>query len=157
MGLTDAPDAAPFLKAAWNNRALLQEAFGAVITRNLAHAPYAHRVSVLEELTERFPGPLAATARSPFRSDADVSTLSSLAQHFALLTGRAYAAEASLAFVNLSNADVERRLTKVLDRDQDFICLADHHDHAVSGEQLDALLADFYRAYFPVAAPWEKT
>jgi len=156
IGLTDAPDAAPFLKAAWNNRALLQEAFGAVTTRNLAHAPYAHRVSVLEELTERFPEPLAATARSPFRSDTDVATLSSLAQHYALLTGKAYAAEPSLAFVNLSNADVERQLTRVLDRDQDFICLADHHDHAMSVEQLDALLADFYRAYFPVAAPWEQ-
>ena len=156
IGLTDAPDAAPFLKAAWNNRALLQEAFGAVTTRNLAHAPYAHRVSVLQELTERFPEPLAATARSPFRSDTDVSTLSSLAQHFALLTGKAYAAEPSLTFVNLSNADVDRQLAKALDRDQDFICLADHHDHAMSVEQLDALLADFYRDYFPVAAPWEK-
>jgi hypothetical protein len=79
-----------------------------------------------------------------------------LAQHYALLTGKAYATEASLAFVNLSNADVERQLTRVLDRDQDFICLADHHDHAMSVAQLDALLADFYRAYFPVAAPWEK-
>ncbi len=156
IGLTDAPDAAPFLKAAWNNRALLQDAFGAVTTRNLAHAPYAHRVSVLQELHERFPEPLAATARSPFRSDTDVSTLSSLAQHYALLTGKAYAAEPSLTFVNLSNADVDRQLARVLDRDQDFICLADHHDHAMSVEQLDALLADFYRDYFPVAAPWEK-
>ena len=54
VGLTDAPDAAPFLKAAWNNRNLLQDAFGAVTTSNLAHAPYAHRVSVLEALHERF-------------------------------------------------------------------------------------------------------
>ena len=157
IGLTDAPAAAPFLKAAWNNRALLQEAFGAVTTRNLAHAPYAHRVSVLDELTDRFPGPMSATARSPFRNDTDVSTLSSLAQHYALVTGRAVAAEPSLAFVNLSNADVERQLSRVLDRDQDFICLADHHDHALSLDQLDALLADFYPRYFPVAAPWEKT
>ncbi len=156
IGLTDAPDAAPFLKAAWNNRALLQDAFGAVTTRNLAHAPYAHRVSVLEELTERFAEPLAATARSPFRSDTDVSTLSSLAQHYALLTGRAHAVEPSLTFVNLSNADVDRQLATAAARDQDFICLADHHDHALSLEQLDALLADFYREYFPVAAPWEK-
>ena len=51
---------------------------------------------------------------------------------------------------------MDRQLAKVLDRDQDFICLADHHDHAMSVEQLDALLADFYRDYFPVAAPWEK-
>ena len=55
IGLTDTPDAAPFLKAAWNNRALLQDAFGAVTTRNLAHAPYAHRVSVLQELPSASP------------------------------------------------------------------------------------------------------
>jgi hypothetical protein len=156
VGLTDAPDAAPYLKAAWNNRALLQEAFGAVTTRTLAHAPYAHRVSVLEELTDRFPEPLAATARSPFRNDTDVSTLSSLAQHYALLTGRALEAEPSLTFVNLSNADVPRQLSKVLARDQDFICLAEHHDHALSLDRLDALLADFYVSYFPLAAPWER-
>ncbi len=32
IGLTDAPDAAPFLQAAWNNRHLLHDAFGAVTT-----------------------------------------------------------------------------------------------------------------------------
>ena len=39
------------------------------------------------DLTERFPEALAATARSPFRSDTDLSMLSSLAQHYGLLTG----------------------------------------------------------------------
>ena len=68
---------------------------------------------------------------------------------------RAHVVEPSLAFVNLSNADVDRQLSGV-GRDQDFICLADHHDHALSIDQLDALLDDFYRDYFPVAAPWEK-
>ena len=47
IGLTDLPDSAPWLKAAWNNRRLLQDAFGAVTTNALAHAPYAVRTSVL--------------------------------------------------------------------------------------------------------------
>jgi glycosyltransferase involved in cell wall biosynthesis len=157
IGLSDAPDAPPFLKAAWNNRNLLREVFGAVTTNNLAHAPYPHRVSVLRELTERFPDAFARTSHSPFRSDTNVSTLSSLAQHYGLLTGTAYAAEADLAFVNLSNADVDRQLQRVLDRDQDFICLGDHHDHALRAERLDELLAEFLPAYFPIAAPWEVT
>ena len=92
IGLTDTPDAPPYLKAAWNNRRLLQEAFGRVITDNLAHAPYPHRRSVLEEIEARFPDAIAGTARSPFRSDTDVSTLSSLAQHYGLMTGAAYVA-----------------------------------------------------------------
>ena len=92
IGLDETPDAAPYLKAAWNNRRLLQEAFGAVVTDNLAHAPYPHRRSVLEEIERRFPDEVARTARSPFRSDTDLSMLSSFAQHFGLLTGTSYVA-----------------------------------------------------------------
>ncbi len=92
IGLDETPDAPPYLKAAWNNRRLLQDAFGAVVTDNLAHAPYPHRRSVLEEIERRFPAEVAATARSPFRSDTDLSLLSSFAQHYGLLTGSAYVA-----------------------------------------------------------------
>jgi glycosyltransferase involved in cell wall biosynthesis len=156
IGLSDRPDAPPYLKAAWNNRNLLHEAFGAVTTHNLAHAPYPHRISVLRALTEAFADVMAATARSPFRNDTDVSTLSSFAQHYGLLTGASYVGEADLAFVNLANADVDRQLELALRREQDFICLGDHHDHALRAEALERLLGEFYREYFPVAAPWER-
>jgi hypothetical protein len=157
VGLTDLPDSPPYLKAAWNNRRLLQDAFGRVLTHNLAHVPYPHRRSVLDELTERFPEALATTARSPFRSDTDVSTLSSLAQHYGLMTGASYVGEASRAYINLSNSDLGWQLKKALRRDQDFICLADHHDHALNRAQLDRTLRTFMETYFPVAAPWETT
>ncbi|HEX5090932.1 MAG TPA: stealth conserved region 3 domain-containing protein [Nocardioides sp.] len=160
VGLDDTPGAAPYLKAAWNNRRLLQKAFGAVLTDNLAHAPYPHRRSVLEEIERRFPAEVAATARSPFRSDTDLSMLSSFAQHYGLLTGRAYAAhhpdQAERAYINIANSDLEWQLTKVLERQQDFLCLADHHDHALNQERLDRTLTEFMAAYFPVAAPWER-
>lgn len=158
VGLSDLPDAAPYLKAAWNNRRLLREAFGTTITNNLAHAPYPHRVSVLEALAERFPDVVAATARSPFRNDTDVSTLSSLAQHFGLVTGNAHVGEANLMYVNLTSSDVDRQLAMTLKRREwDFICLGDQHDHAVDNDRLDAFLGDFYRDYFPVPAPWESS
>lgn len=156
VGLSDLPDAPPYLKAAWNNRRLLADAFGAVVTNNLAHAPYPHRVSVLQDLGDRFPDVLAQTARSPFRNDTDVSTLSSLAQHYGLLTGRAHVGDANLMYVNLTSSDVDRQLAMTLKRREwDFICLGDQHDHAVDNDRLDGFLADFYRDYFPVAAPWE--
>jgi hypothetical protein len=155
IGLDESPDAAPYLKAAWNNRRLLQDTFGAVVTDNLAHAPYAHRRSVLEEIERRFPRHVAATARSPFRSDTDLSLLSSFAQHFGLLTGSARVAESERAYINISNSDLEWQLTKALQRQQDFVCLADHHDHALDQERLDRVLIDFMARYFPVAAPWE--
>lgn len=157
VGLSDAPGAAPYLKAAWNNRRLLHDAFGVVLTDNLAHAPYPHRRSVLEEIEERFPAEVGATARAPFRSETDLSLLSSFAQHYALLTGRAYAAESVRAYVNIANADLEWQLTKALQREQDFLCLADHHDHALDQDRLDRVLGSFLATYFPVAAPWETS
>ncbi len=155
VGLDGTPGAAPYLRAAWNNRRLLQEAFGAVLTDNLAHAPYPHRRSVLEEIERRFPREVGATARSPFRSETDLSMLSSFAQHYGLLTGTAFVGESERAYLNISNSDLEWQLRKVLERHQDFLCLADHHDHALDPERLDRTLEDFMAAYFPVAAPWE--
>ena len=97
----------------------------------------------------------ARTARSPFRSDTDLSMLSSFAQHYGLLTGTAYVAESERAYINISNSDLEWQLKKALERAQDFLCLADHHDHALNAERLDRTLEEFMAAYFPVAAPWE--
>jgi hypothetical protein len=161
VGLDDdgGPEPAPFAKAALNNRRLLREAFGAVTLATLAHAPYAHRVSVLREVEARFGDALAATARTPFRGDDDVSTLSSLAQHYGLLTGTAYLADLAdhpLTYLNLSSADLDRQLARALHRDQDFLCVGDHHDQGMRQARLDALLAAFFEAYLPVAAPWER-
>ncbi len=157
IGLTDLPDSPPWLKAAWNNRRLLQEAFGAVTTNALAHAPYALRTSALAEIEQRFPEVLGRTTRAPFRSDTDVSTLSSLAQHYGLLTGTAYAAEADNAYVNIATSDLDWQLSQLLGRDQDFFCLGDHHDHGFRSWLLDDMLTTFLRDYFPVAAPWERS
>ena len=149
------PDAKPFLQAALNNRRLLHDAFGVSITHVLAHSPHPQRVSVLREIEARFGEAVGATARSPFRSPGDVSLLSSFAQHYGLITGTAFRGEAAHAFVDLSNARIARQLRQLRARDQDFFCVGDHHDFALDADEVDALLADFLGAYFPVAAPWE--
>ena len=92
IGLDETPDAAPYLKAAWNNRRLLQDD----LRRRGDRQPGARAVP---------PPPLGARGdratlparsrqprRSPFRSDTDLSLLSSFAQHYGLLTGSAYVA-----------------------------------------------------------------
>ncbi len=155
IGLPGSADK-PFLHAAANNRALLREAFGVEITQVMAHSPHPHRVSVLAEIEARFPDALARTARAPFRSPNDVSMLSNLAQHYGLITGRAFAASAQHAFVDLSNARVERQLRQLRAREHDFFCIGDHHEFAHRPETVDEMLADFLEAYFPVAAPWER-
>ncbi|MBA3781362.1 MAG: stealth conserved region 3 domain-containing protein [Nocardioides sp.] len=149
------PDAKPFLQAALNNRRLLHDAFGVAITHVMAHSPHPQRVSVLREIESRFGEAVDATARAPFRSAGDVSLLSSFAQHYGLITGTAFRGEAAHAFVDLSNARIARQLRQLRARDNDFFCVGDHHDFAVDADEVDALLAEFLAAYFPVAAPWE--
>lgn len=146
----------PFLHAAGNNRALIEEAFGVAVTQVMAHSPHPHRVSVLAEVEARFAEAVARTARSPFRAETDVSMLSSLAQHYGLVTGTAYAATAEHAFVDLSNARIERQLRQLRARDRDFFCVGDHHEYAVDADAVDAMLSEFLADYFPVKAPWER-
>ena len=146
----------PFLHAAGTNRGLIEEAFGVAITQVMAHSPHPHRVSVLAEVEARFAEAVGRTARSPFRADTDVSMLSSLAQHYGLVTGTSYVAAAEHAFVDLSNARIERQLRQLRARDRDFFCIGDHHEYAVDADAVDAMLSDFLGEYFPVKAPWER-
>jgi hypothetical protein len=155
IGLPGASDK-PFLQAALNNRALLEEAFGVQATQVMGHSPHPQRVSVLHEIEARFPDAIARTAHAPFRSETDVSLLSNLAQHYGLITGRAFPATAKQAFVDLSNARVERQLKQLRARDHDFFCVGDHHEFAHEPAEVDAMLADFLADYFPLAAPWER-
>lgn len=146
----------PFLHAAGTNRVLMEEAFGVAVTQVMAHSPHPHRVSVLAEVEARFADAVGRTARSPFRADTDVSMLSSLAQHYGLVTGSAHVASAEHAFVDLSNARIERQLRQLRARDRDFFCIGDHHEYAVDADAVDAMLSEFLGEYFPVKAPWER-
>jgi hypothetical protein len=157
LGLDD-PDAAPYLLAAQNNRRLLREAFGAVPLHLLAHTPHPHRVSTLREVEERFPDAVAGTRRSPFRSETDVSMLSSLAQHYGLLTGQAHVAPLEKQFVDITRASLRRDLRTLLaTRDVDSFCLGDHHQTALRPGAVDDVLAEFMAGYVPLPAPWERT
>ena len=150
------PDDAAYVAAALHNRRLLQEAFGVGLTHHLAHAPYPQRVSVLAEVADRFPEAVAATARASFRSGTDVSMVSSLAPHYGLITGSAFASTLESVFVDLSGTQVVGVLDQVLQRRQDAICMGDHQDYALEMGRVDQLVADFLEAYYPIAAPWER-
>jgi hypothetical protein len=83
--------------------------------------------------------------------------LSSLAQHYGLITGTAVVGEAETAYVDISASDLPRRLRKLMWREQDVICLGDHHDHSLKPELLQQILSEFFEGYVPVPAPWERT
>jgi glycosyltransferase involved in cell wall biosynthesis len=156
VGLGDLPDLPSYLKAAANNRRLLHDAFGVTTTHTLAHAAYPLRVSVLTELAERFTDEWKTTAHSPFRGEHDIAPLSSLAQHYGLLTGTAFVGSADVDFLDLSKRDVAARFEGLLQRRQDFFSLGDQHAYAVTPGRMREMLAEFLATYFPIAAPWER-
>ncbi len=80
---------APVNAAARNNSRLLNSLSYDRIDFRLDHAPYVLRKSIYEELWELFPNELERTSGNPFRHPADLSTASSLVQHYALATNRA--------------------------------------------------------------------
>jgi hypothetical protein len=94
--------------------------------------------------------------RSPFRAASDVSMLSSLAQHYGLLTGRAHVGAADYAFVDITEIVVRRKLKDLLHRDRDGFCLGDSHDFARDPEQVAEMVAEFLELYFPLPGPWER-
>ena len=121
--------------------AAARERFGVALTASLAHSPHPHRISVLQDIEQRFPEEVDRTAHSPFRADTDLSLLSSLAQHYGLLTGSARSAAPDRgAFINLAAADVNRQLNRMLNREHDFFCIGDFHVLGLPPESLAGAL-----------------
>ena len=150
------PDDPPADSAGKNNRELIREAFGRVLTRKMMHTPHPSRRSVITEIEERFHEYVAATASHQFRHPDDISLLSSLQQYYAYLTGRAAPGTIAYAYADLANPATPFRLARLLrHRNLDAFCLNDtDSDPAVAAEQA-ALLNEFLPAYLPFASPYE--
>jgi hypothetical protein len=143
--------------AARNNRRLLADRFGYLITRHLAHSPAPLRRSVLAELEGAFPDEFAATAASRFRSATDISVTNSLYHYYALLTGRAVPHESARAcYIDTTSHDGLRSLAALsIRRDADFFCLNDGSEPEVDETYRAATVSSFLAGYFPDPAPWE--
>ncbi|MFF5928994.1 stealth conserved region 3 domain-containing protein [Streptomyces hydrogenans] len=144
------------ISAAKNNRALIYDSFGQVLTHAFLHAPYALRRSVMEDLTESYPEWVAGTAASRLRSHSDVSIASSLHHYHGYHTGFSVPGSISCGFVNVGLSEHRARLNRLLiTRPNDVFCLNDFHDGDVSADEQDAILAAFLPSYFPIASQFE--
>ena len=148
---------APTASSGKNNRRLIEETFGRVLSRRMMHTPHPSRRSVLAEIADRFAGQVAATAGHRFRHPDDVAMLSSLQQYYAYLTGRAAPGGIAYAYLDLASPHTPFRLARLMrDRHLDTFCLNDvDADAEVAAEQA-ALVADFLPTFLPFAAPWER-
>ncbi|MGH3290204.1 MAG: stealth conserved region 3 domain-containing protein [Trebonia sp.] len=143
--------------AARNNRRLLADRFGYLITRHLAHAPAPLRRSVLTELQAEFPSEFAATQASRFRSATDISVTNSLYHYYALLTGRAAPHESARAcYVDTTcHAGLSSLAGLSARRDADFFCLNDGSEPQEDETYRAMTVSNFLASYFPYPAPWE--
>ncbi|GIM89544.1 stealth family protein [Paractinoplanes toevensis] len=149
-------DDPPANSAGKNNRRLIQQAFGRVLTRKMKHTPHPSRRSVLAEIELRFAEQVAATAEHQFRHPEDVSLLSSLQQYYSYLTGRAAPGEIKYMYADLADAGTPMRLARVLhDRHLDAFCLNDTDSTVEAADEQAALLAEFLPAYLPFPSPYE--
>jgi hypothetical protein len=147
---------APANSAGKNNRRLIQQAFGRVLTRKMRHTPHPSRRSVIAEIEGRFAADVAATAGHQFRHPDDIALLSSLQQYYAYLTGRAAPGEIRYMYADLADAGTPFRLARLLrDRHLDAFCLNDTDSDAEMAAAQAELLAEFLPAFLPFAAPFE--
>ena len=152
------PGDAPVNSAGKNNRRLIQQAFGRVLTRKMKHTPHPSRRSVLAEIELRFAEHVTATAGHQFRHPEDVSLLSSLQQYYSYLTGRAAPGEIKYMYTDLADPATPMRLARVLhDRHLDAFCLNDTDSSPGAAAEQAALLAEFLPAYLPFPSPFELT
>jgi hypothetical protein len=147
---------APVNSAGKNNRRLIQEAFGRVLTRKMKHTPHPSRRSVIYEIEERFAEHVEATAAHQFRHPDDISLLSSLQQYYAYLTGRATPGEIRYLYTDLASPQTPFQLAKLLrNRYLDAFCLNDTDSDPGAATEQAELLADFLPAYLPFVSPFE--
>ncbi|AEV88170.1 hypothetical protein ACWT_7160 [Actinoplanes sp. SE50] len=152
------PGDRPADAAAKNNRRLIEQAFGRVLTRKMMHTPHPARRSVLQEIERRFAEEVRGTAEHQFRHPDDVSMLSSLQQYYAFLTGRAIPGEIRHRYADLADPHTPLRLAALLRaRDADTLCLNDVDSGEAAVPEQRALLAEFLPAYLPFPSPFELT
>jgi hypothetical protein len=146
----------PANSAGKNNRRLIQQAFGRVLTRKMKHTPHPSRRSVLAEIELRFAEQVTATAGHQFRHPDDIAMLSSLQQYYAYLTGRAAPGDIKYLYTDLADATTPLRLARLLhDRHLDAFCLNDTDSTPEAAAEQAALLAEFLPAFLPFPSPYE--
>ncbi|MFC4021900.1 stealth conserved region 3 domain-containing protein [Micromonospora sp. GCM10011542] len=147
----------PSSAAGKNNRALIAERFGTVLSRKMKHMPHALRRSVLWEIEREFPDAHRRTAESRFRSMTDISIASSLHHYYAFHTGRAVPGDLEYTIAELSHPDTPARLAHLLARrDRHVFCLNDAFSTEEDLARQLTILTPFLDTYYPVPSPWEK-
>ena len=158
IGLGEPRPDEPAPNPAGKNTALpMLREHGRRIVHKCKHTPHPQIRTVMRELEERFPEEIARTARSRFRSLADVSMASTLHHHHAYLTGRAVPGKYSLRYIDIGRPESTQALEEpAATRRWDFFCLNDVQTPGEEKERAAARLHAFLGSYFPLPSRFER-
>ena len=121
------------------------------------HTPHALRVSVLDEMEQRFEAQWANTQRSRFRSPGDIAIASSLHHAYSQMTDRAINGGLRSRYVKAGVAEHQALMRQILkQRNLDAFCLNDTADRDMDPDLQTNAMRAMLDAYFPMAAPWEQ-
>ncbi|GAA1932328.1 stealth family protein [Streptomyces sodiiphilus] len=151
-------DDIPSSVAGKNNRALLENRFGTVITQKMKHTPHALRRSLLAEIEAEFPEAHRRTAACRIRSMTDISVPSALHHYYAFQTGRAVPGSLRYLYLDLAHPDMAPKLDALLrQRSHHTFCINDTESRAQDAPDQASLLLPFLRSYFPQPGPLEAS
>ncbi|WP_394216752.1 Stealth CR1 domain-containing protein [Brachybacterium vulturis] len=154
--INDLGDAAePHEASGANNRRLLEEKLGVSITQGMLHTPLPHRRSYVASVAERYSAKVEATRRAKFRSDSDVSLLSSLTQYSGYLEGEYELGALRVSFISLGAPQSDVRLAQIGAGSVDFLSFGEAEEDA-DPEYTQEMALNFMRGKFPIPSPWER-
>lgn len=150
-------DVEPHMWAAQNNRRILEERFGKIITRGMLHTPHPHRKSTLKQIESSYPDVIKAVRKTKFRSESDISLLSSFAQYFGYFSGSYTPGTVRYAYCSLGNEHLRQRLVDLVATEEyDMVTFGEAEHPSFSADEVDSMLEQFFRARFPYPSVDEK-
>ena len=141
-----------------NDRDLFAQEFGRTVVHSYLHAPYALRVSVMDELEKKYPEEWRETMHSRFRSLSDHAFATCFVQAWGVEAGKIVHGQIRSRYVKAGSREHQPLMREILARRHlDSFCLNDTGENDLPAEEHDSAMAAFMEAYWPVAAPWEKS
>lgn len=159
--LNDADDIdLPAAASAKNDRNLILHEFNDIVTECFMHVPYALRKSILLEIENKFRDTFIQTAKNKFRNTNDISSASSLFQHYSHSKGLSMHGSISHHYIDLNSSNLKHKLDSLLSLSEserpDTFCINELDINNKDLEQMDILVRNTLENYFPLKSEFEK-
>lgn len=138
-----------------NNRRLLEEKYGMTITQGMLHTPLPQLRDYVASVAEAHSSEIDLTRKAKFRSESDVSLLSSLTQYSGYFDGVYEVGALRVSFISLGSPDAGTRLAQIGRGAFDFLSFGEAEADP-DPEFTQEMAMNFMRSRFPIASPWER-